>query len=74
MPSTNTGSGSASSSASVPAAAAAAGQLTASTDDLTWLRGVQQTYEDGFVEFETIIPGWYEGRTPHIHLRVRPYG
>ena len=70
MPTTNTGSGLTSSSDSIPAAAAAAGQTSATTDDLTWLRGVQQTDEDGIVEFETIVPGWYAGRTPHIHLRV----
>ena len=70
MPSTNTDSGMGTASAGVPAAAAAAGQVTATTDDLTWLRGVQQTDEDGLVEFETIIPGWYAGRTPHVHLRV----
>ena len=22
------------------------------------------------VEFETIVPGWYNPRTPHIHVRV----
>ena len=54
----------------IPAEAAAAGQTSLTTDDLTWLRGVQQTDEDGMVEFETIVPGWYAGRTPHIHIRV----
>lgn len=54
----------------ISAEAAAAGQTSVTTDDLTWLRGVQQTDEDGMVEFETIVPGWYAGRTPHIHIRV----
>jgi hypothetical protein len=22
------------------------------------------------VRFETIVPGWYAGRTPHIHMKV----
>lgn len=57
-------------SAGVPAAAAAAGQTSATTDSFTFLRGVQQTDEDGMVEFETIVPGWYAGRTGHIHIRV----
>lgn len=56
--------------AGVSAEAAAAGQVTATTDDYTWLRGTQQTDEDGMVEFETIVPGWYAGRTAHIHLKV----
>lgn len=41
------------------------------TDDYTFLRGVQITDEQGRVEFETIYPGWYIGRTIHIHFRVR---
>lgn len=57
--------------AGVSAAAAAAGQQSATTDDYMWLRGVQQTDEDGMVEFETIVPGWYSGRTAHIHVKVR---
>jgi protocatechuate 3,4-dioxygenase beta subunit len=36
-----------------------------------WLRGTQLTDVAGRVTFETIIPGWYSGRTTHIHLRVR---
>jgi protocatechuate 3,4-dioxygenase beta subunit len=35
------------------------------------LRGYQVTDDDGGVRFETIHPGWYEGRTLHIHVRVR---
>jgi protocatechuate 3,4-dioxygenase beta subunit len=27
----------------------------------------------GAVEFLTIYPGWYPGRTPHIHFKVRLY-
>ena len=35
-----------------------------------FLRGTQVTNADGIVEFETIYPGWYPGRTPHIHAKV----
>ena len=36
-----------------------------------FLRGYQVTDENGQVEFQTIYPGWYTGRTPHIHFKVR---
>jgi protocatechuate 3,4-dioxygenase beta subunit len=38
--------------------------------DQTFLRGRQMTDAAGMVEFRTIYPGWYPGRTIHIHLRV----
>ncbi len=38
--------------------------------DDTFLRGTQYTDADGMVEFRTIYPGWYPGRTVHIHLIV----
>jgi len=37
----------------------------------TWLRGFQITNNDGIVQFKTILPGWYSGRTPHIHFKIR---
>jgi protocatechuate 3,4-dioxygenase beta subunit len=40
------------------------------TDDETYLRGAQATNEDGIVQFRTIYPGWYRGRTVHIHAKV----
>ncbi len=40
------------------------------SDDERYLRGAQVTNDDGVVEFETIYPGWYQGRTPHIHAKV----
>lgn len=43
-----------------------------STQGLTWLRGVQLTDAQGMVVFDTIYPGWYPGRTQHIHVKVRP--
>ncbi|MCX6022056.1 MAG: intradiol ring-cleavage dioxygenase [Chloroflexi bacterium] len=36
-----------------------------------FLRGSQVTDADGTVQFLTIYPGWYEGRTVHIHFKVR---
>jgi protocatechuate 3,4-dioxygenase beta subunit len=36
----------------------------------TFLRGIQMTDDGGFVEFDTIYPGWYRGRTVHIHMMV----
>jgi len=35
-----------------------------------FLRGYQLT-KDGRVEFITIYPGWYPGRTVHIHFKIR---
>jgi protocatechuate 3,4-dioxygenase beta subunit len=35
-----------------------------------FLRGAQATNADGVAQFRTIYPGWYPGRTPHIHLKV----
>lgn len=35
-----------------------------------FLRGIQLTDADGVAEFSTIYPGWYRGRTVHIHLMV----
>ncbi len=46
-------------------------QAAENTTAETWLRGYQLTDTYGKVAFQTIIPGWYPGRTTHIHLRVR---
>lgn len=35
-----------------------------------FLRGIQMTDAEGFVKFRTIYPGWYSGRTCHVHLKV----
>jgi protocatechuate 3,4-dioxygenase beta subunit len=35
-----------------------------------FLRGHQRSDTHGRVLFDTIYPGWYRGRTPHIHLKV----
>lgn len=41
------------------------------TTGQNWLRGYQLTDANGMVQFTTILPGWYSGRTNHIHLRFR---
>jgi protocatechuate 3,4-dioxygenase beta subunit len=43
------------------------------TSGSTWLRGYQETDSTGKVSFTTIYPGWYSGRTVHIHVRVRTF-
>jgi protocatechuate 3,4-dioxygenase beta subunit len=35
-----------------------------------FLRGTQVTDREGVVEFRTVYPGWYMGRTVHIHAKV----
>ncbi len=40
------------------------------TTGQTFLRGTQITGESGRAEFATIYPGWYPGRTTHIHFKV----
>ncbi|MDZ8052579.1 MAG: hypothetical protein RMX68_029165 [Aulosira sp. ZfuVER01] len=39
-----------------------------------FLRGYQVTDAQGNVQFTTIYPGWYQGRTVHIHFKVRTDG
>ncbi|ROM92581.1 intradiol ring-cleavage dioxygenase [Pseudomonas brassicacearum] len=41
------------------------------TDDDTYLRGGQFTDRKGTVRFTTIYPGFYAGRSVHIHVVVR---
>lgn len=36
-----------------------------------FLRGYQVTDSNGAVEFTTVYPGWYSGRTVHMHYKVR---
>lgn len=43
----------------------------AGTEGKKYLRGFQVTDDNGTVQFTTIYPGWYEGRTVHIHIKVR---
>lgn len=44
------------------------------TDELTFLRGIQFTDAHGRLEFATMFPGFYMGRTNHIHFKVREGG
>jgi len=41
------------------------------TTGLIFLRGYQLTDPKGQVQFKTIYPGWYSGRTVHIHVMIR---
>ena len=36
----------------------------------TFMRGIQMTDASGIATFDTVFPGWYPGRTPHIHYIV----
>ncbi len=40
------------------------------TSGQTFLRGTQVTDHNGIVTFDTVYPGWYRGRTTHIHYKV----
>lgn len=51
----------------------AAGEYSMYSDgvtDQTWLRGVKVTDSNGQVTFDSIVPGCYTGRWPHIHFEV----
>jgi protocatechuate 3,4-dioxygenase beta subunit len=39
-----------------------------------FLRGHRRSNAAGKAEFLTIFPGWYRGRTPHIHMKVHVGG
>ena len=36
-----------------------------------FLRGIQRTDANGKATFQTIYPGWYQGRAVHIHFKIR---
>lgn len=40
------------------------------TTGQTFLRGTQMTDAAGIAAFQTIYPGWYPGRTVHMHYKV----
>jgi intradiol ring-cleaving dioxygenase-like protein len=40
------------------------------TGNRTFMRGVQKTDANGIARFRTVYPGWYRGRTVHIHVKV----
>ena len=36
----------------------------------TFMRGIQRANANGLALFQTVYPGWYRGRTVHIHVKV----
>jgi protocatechuate 3,4-dioxygenase beta subunit len=36
----------------------------------TFMRGIQRTDATGVATFQTVYPGWYQGRAVHIHVKV----
>jgi protocatechuate 3,4-dioxygenase beta subunit len=40
----------------------------------TFMRGIQRTNAQGVATFRTVYPGWYQGRTVHIHVKVHVRG
>ncbi len=42
------------------------------TPDASYLRGVQEADSNGTLTFQSIWPGCYDGRWPHIHFEVYP--
>lgn len=40
----------------------------------TFMRGIQRTNAKGLAQFRTVYPGWYPGRTVHIHVKVHISG
>ena len=40
----------------------------------TFMRGIQKTGANGLARFRTVYPGWYQGRTVHIHVKVHVAG
>jgi protocatechuate 3,4-dioxygenase beta subunit len=40
----------------------------------SFCRGVQPTDAHGLARFETVYPGWYQGRAVHVHVKVHVGG
>jgi protocatechuate 3,4-dioxygenase beta subunit len=40
----------------------------------TFMRGIQKTNAQGIATFQTVYPGWYQGRAVHIHVKVHVGG
>ena len=40
----------------------------------TFMRGIQRTNAKGLATFRSVYPGWYQGRTVHIHVKVHVGG
>ncbi len=47
------------------------GQLDGNFTSEHFLRGRQTTDANGNASFISIYPGWYPGRTPHLHVEVK---
>ena len=45
-------------------------QPGANTVGQTFCRGIQMSDANGQVQFTTVYPGWYNGRTTHIHFEM----
>ena len=52
------------------AAGVYSGTSAQDTEDDRFLRGIQRTDAKGLAVFRTIYPGWYPGRTVHVHTMV----
>jgi protocatechuate 3,4-dioxygenase beta subunit len=50
------------------------GEQANDTVGQTFLRGIQRTDANGLALFTTVYPGWYPGRTVHIHVKVHVGG
>jgi protocatechuate 3,4-dioxygenase beta subunit len=50
-----------------------AGTAQSAAKGQSFLRGYQVSGADGRVAFRTIYPGWYPGRTIHIHVKARAF-
>jgi protocatechuate 3,4-dioxygenase beta subunit len=46
------------------------GESVENTVGQTFMRGIQRTNAHGVASFQTVYPGWYRGRTVHIHVKV----
>jgi protocatechuate 3,4-dioxygenase beta subunit len=51
-----------------------AGGHASPNNTLRFLRGHQKSNAKGVVVFQTLYPGWYTGRAPHIHVKVHVGG
>jgi protocatechuate 3,4-dioxygenase beta subunit len=50
------------------------GESVQNTVGQTFMRGIQRTNAHGLAIFQTVYPGWYTGRTVHIHVKVHIAG
>ncbi|HST17137.1 MAG TPA: intradiol ring-cleavage dioxygenase [Gaiellaceae bacterium] len=55
-------------------AAGAYSGFGAGASSRTFMRGIQKTDARGLATFVTVYPGWYQGRTVHIHVKVHVGG